>query len=221
MTLSIHAPIKKNSIHLFRSHTKNKTKAKLKVEHLKQDFSFCILYVSMQKRPGDLQELFNHETQAYPPSLSDHGQLRFGKKSDLLECLSSDGNTDPPPSHDCKLIDGAAIVHALPTNSVQTFEDCAKKIFILYMQQQLKTCKRLDVVWDVYVNGSLKESARAKRGSGKRLRVRPAVQIPGKWSEFLSENANKQDLFVYLSLEMKKFNFPTDKEVNATYNDVV
>ena len=47
------------------------------------------------------------------------------------------------------------------------------------------------------------------------------MQIPRKWSEFLSENANKQDLFVYLLLEMKKFNFPIDKEVNATYNDVV
>ena len=140
---------------------------------------FGTLYVSMQKRPGDLQEFFNHETQAYPPALSDHGQLSFGKKSDLLECLSSDGNTNPPPSHDCKLI-GAAIVHALPTNAVQTFENYTKKIFILYTQQQLKTCKRLNVVWDVYVNGSLKESARAERGSGKRLRVSPAVQIPRK-----------------------------------------
>jgi len=156
---------------------KNKTKAKLKVEHLKHDFSlFGTLYVSMQKRPGDLQELFNHETQAYPPSLSDHGQLRFRKKSDLLECLSSDGNTDPPPSHDCKLIDGAAIVHALPKHSAQTFEDYTKNIFIPYTQQQLKTCKRLDVVWDVYVDESLKESASAKRGSRKRLRVGPAEQ---------------------------------------------
>ena len=130
---------------------------------MKHDFSlFGTLYVSMQKRPGDLQEFFNHETQAYPPSLSDHRQLSFGKKSDLLECLSSDGNTNPPPSYDCKLIDGAAIVHALPTNSVQTFEDYAKKIFIPYTQQQLKTCKCLDVVWDVYLNGSLKESQERK-----------------------------------------------------------
>ena len=54
----------------------------------------------MQHRTGDLDEFFVHENQPYPPSLSEFRKLRFGKKSDLLTCItkpaSSAEQLNPP-----------------------------------------------------------------------------------------------------------------------------
>ena len=70
-----------------------------------------------------------HENQPYPPPLSEFGKLRFGKKSDLLTCVKP-ANTEqpnPPPIFDCKILDGAAVVHALPSTTVSTFDSYAEK----------------------------------------------------------------------------------------------
>jgi len=61
---------------------------------------------------------FAQENQPYPPSLSEFGSLRLGKKTDLTECLTRDmaeGN-HPPNQFDAKVLDVAAIVHVLPSS---------------------------------------------------------------------------------------------------------
>ncbi len=58
---------------------------------------------------------------------------------------------------------------------------------------------RVDLVWDSYIENSLKSSTREKRGSGSRSRVLPSAQIPKKWSEFLRVDKNKAELFNLLS----------------------
>ena len=40
---------------------------------------------------------------------------------------------DVPDSFDVKILDGAAVVHFLPTNSITTFDDYANTVFIPYM----------------------------------------------------------------------------------------
>ena len=45
----------------------------------------------------------------------------------------------------------------------KTFADCANKIFIAYLQNQLKSIQRLDFVWDIYIPNSLKNSTRENR----------------------------------------------------------
>ena len=64
---------------------------------------------------------------------------------------------------------------------------------------QLSSCCRVDVVWDVYVKNSLKTTARIKRGEGIRRRVLPTSKIPGNWHSFLRVNENKQELFEFLA----------------------
>ena len=44
-------------------------------------------YIACQVRHTDMADFFSHETQSYPPSLSNHGALRSGTKSDLLVCV--------------------------------------------------------------------------------------------------------------------------------------
>jgi len=79
---------------------------------------------------------FRHENHPYPPSLSDRGKLRIGKKSDLLNLLSEEAETQPPNVFDVKIMDGAAIVHLLPPTGISTFDDYASSVFIPYIRKQ-------------------------------------------------------------------------------------
>jgi hypothetical protein len=83
-------PIARNKLPLFsfRPVMKKKDAHSLKVSALKTDCElFSRLYIACQCRDGDLAEFFRHENHPYPPSLSQDGSLRFGTKSDLLQCL--------------------------------------------------------------------------------------------------------------------------------------
>ncbi|KAL9954615.1 hypothetical protein ACROYT_G042179 [Oculina patagonica] len=118
-----------------------------------------------------MKEFFSHEVQSFPPALSEFGNLRLpSAKSDLLKCLqpNSNGHTDSPTQFDCKVLDGAVIVHCLPKVEASTFDDYAEKVFIPHLQQQLHQSKRVNFVWDSYVPDSLKEATREERGQGIR-----------------------------------------------------
>jgi hypothetical protein len=77
---------------------------------------FAQLYIAMLNRESDLKEFFSHEIQSFPPSLSEFGNLRLPTaKSNLLKCLPTYDEQARPPSHfDCKILDGAVIVHFKP-----------------------------------------------------------------------------------------------------------
>ena len=80
--------IKRNKLALFSNPQKPPSKEKQGVVSLKQNCSlFSQLYVSCQVRQGNLDEFFTHENQAYPPSISQFGDLKLGVKSDLMKCL--------------------------------------------------------------------------------------------------------------------------------------
>ncbi len=57
----------------------------------------------------------------------------------------------------------------------------------------------MDLVWDRYIEDSLKGTARAKRGKGVRRRVVAEGLIPGNWRDFLRVDKNKTELFNFLS----------------------
>ena len=109
---------------------------------LKHDVDlFSRLYIVMQHREGDMANFFKHENHPYPPSLSDRGKIRLGKKSDLLSVLPAEAEKEAPVAFDVKILDGAAIVHLLTTNGVNTFDDYANDVFIPYIKKQLETSK--------------------------------------------------------------------------------
>jgi len=97
-TRSIHDPIKKNSLSLFSCHqAKAGGKKTEKISMLKSNLSlFSHLYIVMQHRESDMNTFFSHKNHPFPPSLSDHGKLCLGKKSDLLEILMNDAHNEPP-----------------------------------------------------------------------------------------------------------------------------
>ena len=68
---------------------------------------------------------------------------------------------------DVLVLDGAAIVHLVKPNGVVTaFIEYADDQFLPYLQQQIHSVQRLDVVWDRYLLMTLKTATRQRRGRG-------------------------------------------------------
>lgn len=216
---SIHEPIKKNKLPLFRSSKKRSTsKQGKKIAVLQSNLNlFAQLYIALQNRDGNMTEFFCHEVQSFPPSLSEDGNLRLpSAKSDLLKCLPQASNLDSRNQFDCRVLDGAVIVHCLPTVEATTFDEYAAKVFIPYLQQQLHLSKRVDIVWDTYVPNSLKEATREKRGQGVRRKVSGPAKLPKNWMMFLRDTVNKSELFSFLSMKVERFHWPLDRTVYIT-----
>ena len=165
---SIFDIITKNKILIFNQPKQRSIVKKDEMTTLKKSCHlFSQLYIACQVRDGDLDEFFKHENTSFPPSLSKNGDLRSGSKSDLIGCLSevvtAPNNNDVHV--DCIILDGAAIVNMLKPNGSLTFQEYADKQFCKFIAQQLARTTRVDIVWDVYINNSLKLSARSKRGN--------------------------------------------------------
>ena len=77
------------------------------------------------------------------------------------------------------------------------------------------------MVWDRYLPGSLKDSARSKRGKGIRRRVRLDTRIPRNWTAFLRVDENKEELFLYLAEQLTTIETDHGEVVSTKYESVV
>ena len=84
----------------------------------------------------------------------------------------------------------------------------------------MASVQRVEFVWDVYEDGSLKESTQEKRGSGKRRRVATDVKIPHSWNSFLRVKENKQELFKLFANAIVKMK-PDRQRLYSTDGDKV
>ena len=127
-SVAFHAAIKMNKIHLPGNRHNNRNRSKHE-DSTKQDMSLLKqLYMTMHVREGTSDRLFEVENADCPPSLSKHGVLRSGQKSDLLSCLEVDCPSDFNVQADAKLIYGAHMVHVLrPDSGIKSFRDYADK----------------------------------------------------------------------------------------------
>ena len=236
-TSSIDEPIKRNNFPLPKNprlKVKSKQTKKLKDAQISVEI-FGQLY--MAHRESDKDKFFCHELQSFPAALADSGKMYFPTaKSALLPCLTEkmDDTLEVPQSFDCILLDGAAIVHFLPTDRICTFRDYAQKVFIPYLKTF--SCSRIDIVFDQYLVNSLKNAVREKRGDGTRWKVGPQVKVPKKWNDFLNDSQNKKELFsflarevheaarsftyyVYVTLELKVFTNSTTNMSDCTHEE--
>ena len=79
----------------------------------------------------------------------------------------------------------------------------------------------MDLVWDRYFPNSLKGTTRAKRDKGIRRRVMGSVTLPGNWQNFLKVDANKVELFIFLSQQFGDTFIESGKELVATLGEKV
>ena len=122
---------------------KQSSRSKEQVAPLKTNCTlFSRLNIACQARQSNIDSLFEHENQAYPPSISGMGQLLHGSKSDLMECLTnSSQSASVHPGMDVKVLDRAAIVQMVRPGACRTFEEYSQQFFFPYITSQLDTFK--------------------------------------------------------------------------------
>lgn len=212
--------ISKNNLSVFHKVTPNRpSRTSHQIKTLKSSCElYGRMYISCQSRDGDMDEFFSHENQAEPPSLSDMGEMRHCTKSDLVGCLEKMIDTNSvqaTPTVDAKILDGSVLVNMLLPKSCTTFEDYRERVFFPYLIKCLSQAKRVDVVWDRYVESSLKSQRRQQRGAGTRVIVRGSTPIPQNWQSFLRVDQNKTELYKYLSDSIAKLSVH-GKEIYST-----
>ena len=79
-----------------------------------------------------------------------------------------------------------------------------------YLQSQLKSIQRLDILLDRYIPNSLENSTRENRGQCVRRKVTADVVLPKNWNSFLRCDDNKKELFPFLSKAGKTDHNATD-----------
>ena len=205
---SIHLTIQKNNLPLFRKkNTVSTSNAKLKVASLKDDCKlYASLYIACQSRSGDLAEFFSHENHSYPPSISEYGKLRKSTKADFVGILESARETREVAPEDVtmKVFDGAAIVQMTRSSTVKTYGEYSKNIFWPFVLNPKGTITRVDVVFDIYNNVSLKAETRERRGKGVRISVKESTPVWKNWQQFLQVDENKSELFHLLAQDLLK-----------------
>ena len=92
------------------------------------------LFSQGSTRNGDLDEFFRHE---------------------LMECLQAriTPQSEVPGGIDASIIDGAAVVNMIKLGMEKSFSGP-------YVKAQLRYVKRVDIVWDKYIENSLKATTR-------------------------------------------------------------
>ena len=88
------------------------------------------------------------------------GEMRSTTKSNLVECLTADQPTELTPQFGVVTLDGAAIINMVILYGGQTMEQYVKDVFIPYFTSF--EAWSIDVVWNVYVDASLKDHTRGK-----------------------------------------------------------
>jgi len=85
-----------------------------------------MIFISCQSREYDLIKFFQHENQSFPAALSDNGNLHSCQKSQIATILET--HVTPPdtvPEASFIILDGSALINALPSRTSKTFEKYA------------------------------------------------------------------------------------------------
>ncbi len=103
-----------------------------------------------------------------------------------------------------KIIDGAAAVQMRAHKQVKTFGEYSLSIFRNTVVREIEAhdLTRIDVVFDRYIDGSLKTETRERRGKGVRISVDRSTPIWANWQQLLRENENKTELFLLLAKDL-------------------
>lgn len=216
--------IKQNNFPLMKEKPKRHISALAKkMNMLKQNVEiFSKMYIATLNRNGDVDEFFRFENQQFPPSLSDSGQLRGNKKSDLLVSLEKLNHSIGVHPTNCSaiILDGGTLIHLLkPKESAKTFDDYFMSSIVPFINSKNEKFERIDFVWDRYLPMSLKSFTREKRGSGTRQRVEGHLKLPKNWNNFLKVDENKEELFLFLGKKIKTL--PSNIQVLSTLKECV
>jgi hypothetical protein len=146
-----------------------------------------------QFREIDMKVIFTFPLGPLPWSLSDaYGLPRKTSKAKLSQELEKRiAITEKYPDNSVSIFDGMAVLQKMKIPPGATFSVVAEKVFVAVMSMG---SKRVDVVFDVYREVSIKNAERSKRRSTSDTlqykNILPAYAVKS-WNKFLGVSANK------------------------------
>ena len=224
---SINDPISKNAYPLMSTAIKRtKGNEKVKTVKLNSDI-FSQAVAVMHNREVSLIELFTYELHFYPPSLANYGLMNFPKdKSDMVHELVTPCINNVP--EDIKefvptatlILDGNRLIQNNNPKSKMTFNEYAEWLSNNIIRLYFQVYQRIDVVFDQFVEGSMKKSSFEER---KQLRrnVVGTTKCPGNWQQFLKDRVNKRNLNEFLGSKLGTFTYPTGRQFFITCREKV
>lgn len=159
-----------------------------------------------QNRKLDMQKVLCHPLGPLPWSLANgDGTLKKTNKSILATNLESKvSSTETISGSSAALLDAMAVIQKLRGEN-HTFEELSDAIFS-QMLHAAQNCDRIDVVFDVYRNESIKSAERLSRGSKEGIvfnQIRPGHKIKN-WRRLLSCSESKNNLTQFLAESWKE-----------------
>ena len=205
--------------------SKKLERGKAKDVVLKADRSlFGHIILVAESRMLDLRDVLSHPLGPLPWALANaDGTLKKTNKSALarhLEKNVSPAEEIPKPST-C-IIDGMSLVQKINCNN-KTFSQVADSTLASILHEGSQS-KRIDVVFDVYQETSIKDAERCNRGSRTSLQyknIAPGHNVQ-QWRKFLGSSCNKISLIKFLVSEWRHLKYQQkigDKSLFVTCED--
>ena len=162
-----------------------------------------------QFRKIDLKSVFTYPLGAMPWSLADaFGLIRKTNKVQLAKMLENNVPiAERYPNNASGIYDGMALLQRLKLTHGSTFRVVAEKVFSTVTSSN---SNRIDAVFDVYRDVSIKNAERSKRSSRQEdvryKNILPSYQVKS-WNKFLSVSSNKTEAVKVIVSEWKKPEF--------------
>ena len=206
-TTGFYEPIKKLKLSTF---SKLKKSVKIKIQDKIVQFTaekniFGRIAMMSQHRNIDMKEIFAFPLGPVPWALAD-SMATLKKTNEAILMHELEKNAEPNEevlSNTCTVIDGMALVRMIKRAGL-TYEEFALKLLNTVLSSS-SSSTRVDVVFDVYRQISIKNAERARRKSSS-LEFKKIVgsQQMKQWTSFLSSVNNKTELITFTVKEWKK-----------------
>ena len=194
----------------FRNVNTKRVKASDKEVVLRADKNlFSMMTLISQNRELDMKEVLAHPLGPIPWSLAcNDGTLRKTSKATLGKILES--LVEPAEKefrNSACVIDAMSIVQKTK-GSHGTFKDVAESIFAKVLAEG-RGFTRIDLVFDVYREISIKNAERQKRANDEAVQFNNilASHKIKQWYQFLQSSSNKSHLIKFLCHEWQSINF--------------
>ena len=197
-----HDPLRKKDLKTFSDMKVKKTyQASGRQIILKADRNlFAKMILIAQTRDLDMKEVLARRLGPIPWALATpESTLRKTMKSSLSKKLRKDVSPEESiPYNSACIIDGMALVQKIDANNL-TFADVSNTVLKMVLREGAAS-KRIDVVFDVYREQSIKDAERVNRGSatGTTFKaIAPGHKIK-QWRKLLCSSDSKNKLIQFL-----------------------
>ena len=172
---------------------------------------FAQMILIAENRKPQMREVLSHPLGPFPWALSSaDGSLRKTNKAALAkELQKSVPFADVIPQPSACMIDAMALVQRLKGDH-KTFSAVAKSLLCLVLHEGSNS-KRIDVIFDVYKENSIKNAEREKRAAefGNEFRNIQSEHKVQQWRKFLLNAKNKKAFTEFVVKEWRRDKYRT------------